>query len=83
MEVLLLLVMGIVNIVCFFVGAKVGQTVSKGEKIEVPNMNPVEAVREYQEKKEARQQQSRIETIMTNMEVYNGTSVGQKDVPRR
>ena len=78
-----LLIFGIVNILCFFIGAKVGQTVSKGEKIEVPNLNPVEAVRAIKEKYEARQEEDRIATIMGNLEAYDGTSVGQKEVPRR
>lgn len=78
-----LLIFGIVNILCFFIGAKVGQTVSKGEKIEVPNLNPVEAVRAIKEKHEARQEEDRIATIMSNLEAYDGSSVGQKEVPRR
>lgn len=80
MEVLLLLVMGIVNIVCFFIGAKVGQTVSKGKEIEVPNLNPVEAVRAVKEKREAQHQENKMATIMGNLECYNGSSVGQKEV---
>ena len=38
MEVLLLLVMGAVNIACFMVGAKVGQTVAKGEEVKAKAM---------------------------------------------
>lgn len=83
MEVWLLLIMGIVNILCFFIGAKVGQTVSKGERLEMPIVNPVEAVRAHQDRREARHQQDRLETIMDNLEAYDGTSIGQKDVPRR
>ena len=78
-----LLIMGIVNILCFFIGAKVGQTVSKGEKLEVPNLNPVEAVRAVKEKNELRHKEDRMATIMGNLEAYDGTSVGQRDVPRR
>ena len=36
MEVLLILTVGAVNVLCFFIGAKVGQTVAKGETIMVP-----------------------------------------------
>ena len=45
MEVLLLAVMGAVNIACFIIGAKVGQTVSKGEDIKTPTIHPIEAAR--------------------------------------
>lgn len=83
MEVLLLLVMGTVNILCFMIGAKVGQTVTKGEKVEMPNLNPMEAVREHKAKREAEMENDRLEAIMRNIEAYDGTDQGQKDVPGR
>lgn len=83
MEVLLLAVLAASNIVCFLVGAKVGQTVSKGEEIKMPTVNPIEAVREQRAKKEAEMEQDRLETIMRNIEGYDGTSRGQQDVPGR
>ena len=78
--VLLLLVMGAVNLLCFVIGAKVGQTVTKGEEIKLPSVNPLEAVREHNVKKKAEIEQDRIETIMRNIETYDGTGNGQKDV---
>ena len=80
MEVLLLLVMGIVNVLCFVIGAKVGQAVSKGEEVKLPTVNPLEAVREHNAKKEAEIEQSKIEKIMQNIERYDGTGRGQQDV---
>ena len=80
MEVLLLAVMAASNILCFMVGAKVGQAASKGEKIETPTVNPMKAYREHQERKEAEKEQDKLDTIMQNLEAYNGTSEGQKDV---
>ena len=80
MEVLLLAVMGIVNVACFIIGAKVGQTVSKGEEIKLPTVNPMELHREREEKREAQRKQSALETVMRNIERYDGTSNGQEDV---
>ena len=82
MEALLLLLMGAFNIVCFMIGAKVGQTVSKGEPIEIPSVNPLKAYREREERKVAEAEQERIETIMKNIEAYDGTGAHQEDVPR-
>lgn len=82
MEVLLVLTVGALCIGCFVVGAKVGQTVAKGEDIKLPSVNPLEAFREHESKKEAEYQQSRIDTILRNVENYDGTSNGQEDVPR-
>lgn len=78
--VLIILVVGALNVVCFFVGAKVGQKVVKGEEIQAPEINLSNPVKAYREKKKAEYEQDRIDTIMQNIEAYNGTSVGQKDV---
>ena len=82
MEALLLAIMGAVNIACFLIGAKVGQKVSKGEDIKLPTINPMEAHREREAKREARMEQERIDTIMRNIETYDGTARGQEDVRR-
>ena len=82
MEALLLLIMGAVNVACFIIGAKVGQTVSKGESIEAPTLNPMKAIQEHADRKQAKAEQDRIDTIMRNIEAYDGTERGQEDVPR-
>jgi hypothetical protein len=82
MEVLLMAVMGAANILCFMIGAKVGQTVTKGEKVEMPSVNPIKAMKEHQAKKEADWETEKLKTIMSNIESYDGTSYGQKEVPK-
>jgi hypothetical protein len=82
MEVLLMAVMALANILCFLIGAKVGQKVSKGEEVELPTANPIEAIREHREKKEYDHKQSQLETILRNIDNYNGTEYGQEEVPR-
>ena len=81
MEVWLLLVTGVLNILCFFIGAKVGQQASKGETITAPEVNPVKIVRERHERRIAEEKQSRMDVIMKNIETYDGTSIGQEEVP--
>ncbi len=81
MEILLLTIaVGALNIVCFYIGAKVGQKVSKDEPIGIPSVNPVKVYREEQSRKEAEKEQIRRNTIMENIEAYDGTGAGQKDV---
>ena len=82
MEIVLVLTVGVLCIGCFIVGAKVGQTVSKGEDIETPTINPMEAYRKHEAKKAAQAEQERIDTIMRNIESYDGTSRGQEVIPR-
>lgn len=83
MEILLILTVGALNVACFFVGAKVGQKVAKGEPIEVKVPSPMQAIREREDKREAKREQDRIDTIMRNIENYDGTGNGQEDIPRR
>ena len=82
MEILLVIGTGLVNVLCFFVGAKVGQKVARGESIKMPNINPIDAVNNHQDKKRYRHEQSRMETLLENIDTYDGTGFGQKDIPR-
>ena len=80
-ETLLIIVaVGALCIGCFVIGAKVGQKVTKGEEIELPSVNPLEIYRKHEAKREAEKEQDKIDTIMQNIECYDGTSRGQKDV---
>lgn len=80
--ILIILVSGTLNAVCFFIGAKVGQKVSKGEPIEAPTLNPMKAIKEREERKEADKEAERLEIILQNIENYDGSPNGQRDVPR-
>ena len=80
MEVLLMAVMAASNILCFMLGAKVGQKVVKGEEIKLPTINPLEAYREHEAKREAQREQDKFEAILHNIDNYDGTSYGQKEV---
>ena len=80
MEILLVVTVGAMCIGCFLVGARVGQKVSKGESLELPSVNPIKAVKEHNEKKEAEAEAERYAVIMGNIERYDGTSRGQEDV---
>ena len=83
MEVLLVLVVSAANIACFLIGAKVANAVIKGEAIKLPTVNPLEIVREHKAKVEAKMEQDRVDTILRNIESYDGTAYGQEDVPGR
>ena len=68
----------------FLVGAKVGQTVIKGENIKIPSiskLNPMNIYKEHQEKLESEKEKNKVETILRNIERYDGTDNGQEDVP--
>lgn len=80
MEILLIAITGAMNLFCFVIGAKVGQSVSKGEKVEMPNLNPLKAIRDSQVKRALSAEQEKRQKILDNIERYDGTSRGQQDV---
>lgn len=80
MELMLVALVGTLNVMCFIIGAKVGQKIVRDETIELPNLNPIKVVKEMQVKREEDKVQNKIETIMQNIDSYDGTGYGQKDV---
>lgn len=83
METIILLTsIGIMNILCFFIGAKVGQKVVKGEDIKLPD--PIKAIEETKDtwefKKEQEEENERLKIQLENINNYNGTPLGQKDI---
>lgn len=81
MEIILIAVVVAANIICFMVGAKVGQKVARGEEVKFPTVAPMAAYCQYRERKETQAQQERMATILQNIDTYDGTETGQKDVP--
>lgn len=86
MDVLSILAIGTLCIACFYIGAKVGQATKNGETIELPKMNPIttiqERAQERREKKKAEEEKAVIDTVLHNIDVYDGTGIGQRDIPR-
>lgn len=79
-ETIIIVVVSALNIVCFLIGATVGFRVQKGETpVEAPK-NPIKAVLEREDKRHAKEEQERIDTIMRNIERFDGTPRGQEDV---
>lgn len=77
---LIILLTGTLCCVCFLIGAKVGQKVSNGERVELPSVNPIKAMQESKDRKEAEKEQDKVEAILRNIERYDGTGKGQEDV---
>lgn len=81
--ILIIMVVGALNITCLFIGAQIGQTVAKGEKLEAPKIEPLKEIRENKSKRAAAVAQNRADIILKNIESYDGTGRGQRDVPGR
>lgn len=72
------------NIICFIIGAKIGQMVVRQETI---NLNPVKAVEnaiaEHKEALIKEAEDEYLKAIYQNIDNYTGDSIGQVDIPRR
>ena len=79
-SIILVIVTGCMCIWSFVIGAKVGQAVRNGEKVETPTVNPMEAYRQHKAQQEAETEKNRIDTILRNIDNYNGTAYGQEEV---
>lgn len=78
-----LIVFGIFIMSSFVIGVILGQKLNRNEKIEV---NPVKAIENYKEereyKKEIQQEQTKLDIMLENIDNYDGTGIGQKNIPR-
>ena len=85
--IILVVSVGIMNILCFFIGAKIGQKVANNQSIEIPQLNPIKAINnaisEHIDKKEKEAEEEYYKTLMYNIDHYSGDSLGQKDLPRK
>lgn len=80
---LLIVAVSTVNILCFVIGVKVGQKSAKGEDVELPSiqpLNPINAYREHKEKEEAKKEMDKLDAILGNLDRYDGTGNGQRDI---
>ncbi len=81
MTVFTVLATGALCILCFFLGARVGQAAKNGEVLRPPEGNPFRAFRERESRREAEREQRRLDIILRNVERFDGTGQGQEDVP--
>lgn len=77
-QIVLIGIIVLSNILCFVIGAKVGQKVVNEEPITLPN--PVKAVENYKASQEYKEEQRKLDIMLENINNYDGTSLGQKDV---
>jgi hypothetical protein len=65
----------------YTLGLRNGQKLSKKEEVTMPNLNPVTTIREELEKHEEKKQQNALDIMMANIDNYDGTGLGQVDIP--
>ena len=80
-SLIIIAAVGTLNIACFLIGVNVGQKTSKGEMVEITVPDPMQAIRDQRERKEVERKETKRGVILANIETYDGTEMGQQDVP--
>ena len=71
---------GILCIISFLIGARTAQKLLKKEEVIIPTTS--KAIQEIIETKERQKEVEKNKIIAENIDNYDGTSLGQKDLPR-
>lgn len=75
-------IFGVFLILSFIIGARVGQKIVKGEEVKITLPNPIQKINERREKKEVEREIEKLDIITENIDNYDGTGLGQKEIPR-
>lgn len=77
-EMLMVVFICLSNVACLIVGAKIGQKAYRGEEIRLPNH--AEKEQALKDSQEYKREQEAVATMLHNIDVYDGTGLGQKDI---
>lgn len=84
--IILCTIFGVFILASFITGIKIGVKLRKDETIEIPSVNPIRTIKERKEEKEYMEQQEeeqrQIEVMLANIDAYDGTEIGQQDIPK-
>ncbi len=74
-------IFGLIIMASYTLGLRNGQKLAKKEEIIMPNVNPVSIVNKQIEKHEIKKEQDLLNIMMDNIDNYDGTGAGQKELP--
>jgi len=81
MTILISILISTINLLCFYFGLRIGQKVAKKEEIKIEGLNPVKVIDAISQSKEETKEQERRRIIAENIDNYDGTGIGQQDIP--
>lgn len=79
-QIIMFFLFGLFIIFAFIYGLNCGQKIAKNKSIVIPSVNT--KVKEFKLKKEEKKINTKIDTELENIDNYDGTGLGQKDIPR-
>ena len=70
--ILVIVSIGMMNILCFLIGARVGQKVVNKEEVKLPNLNLIAAAKQYEKNKEIEEADKKYKEDLEAINNYNG-----------
>lgn len=81
--IILCTIFGVFILISYTLGLRNGQRLSTSKEIKSPIVNPVEVLTKEIKKYEDNKKQQALDVIMSNIDNYDGTGLGQIDIPNR
>ena len=78
--VLIVIIVGIMNLFCLIKGVQIGQKISKEEEVKLPEINPIKVIAQKKVDKDREKELDKFNTIMKNIDSYDGTGSHQEEV---
>ncbi len=78
--VLICTVFGVFLCFAFVFGIKIGELLSQGKTIDIPSLNPIKQLKKNIENKSQRKERENYNKLLQNIDNYDGTELGQKEV---
>lgn len=78
--IILCTLFGVFILTAYSLGLKNGQRLSKNEEIIVPELNPVKVIQDGIETHEEKKKQEQFDIMMSNIDNYDGTGIGQQNI---
>lgn len=79
-EILLCTVFGVFLCFAFIKGIQIGQSIENNTPVEMPSLNIAKKVQEIKQSKQDQKEIDKMNTILENIENYDGTDTNQKEV---
>ena len=76
--ILLIAVIGVINSICFLLGARTAQKLANKQEVVLPN--PAREIRKIANDSEYRREREKVQKLLDNIDRYDGTPFGQQDV---
>lgn len=75
-------IFGVFIMASFGFGMNFAMKVMKGQEVKIELPNPIKKINEHKEMKEVERVQDKLDIIAENIDNYDGTGLGQKEIPK-